>query len=169
MGVVPGVVPHQPGALERGTLPPVGIEATVTIDRPPQHVWEFIADARNDTRWCEKVVSVEQVHGEGPGPEAQYRVMHAPRPGKPPVELSMEVVEFSPPHRLRWREEDADAVFNVLYVLEPEGAGTRLSQVDEIDWKIARPLRPIGRIMVSRDIKRQFGSLKQVLEGEPPG
>ena len=151
----------------RGTLPPVRIEATITIDRAPEQVWEFIADARNDPQWCEKVVSIEQVRGDGPGPDAQYRVMHAPRPGKPPVELSMEAVEFHPPHRLRWREEDADAVFNVLYELEPSGSGTVLRQIDEIEWKIPRPLRPIGRIMVSRDIKRQFGSLKHLLEGEP--
>ena len=140
----------------------------VTIARQPQDVWDFIADPRNDPRWCEKVVSVEQIAGEGPGPDARYRVMHAPRPRKPPVELAMEAVEFNPPLRLRWREEDADAVFNVLYELEPEGTGTRLTQVDEIDWKIPRPLRPIGRIMVSRDIRRQFESLRQVLEGEPP-
>ena len=143
------------------------IEQVVTIARQRQDVWSFIADARNDPVWCEKVVSVEQVAGAGPGPGARYRVMHAPRPRKPPVELAMEVVEFNPPHRLRWWEEDADAVFDVLYELEPEGSGTRLTQGDEIDWKIPKPLRPIGRIMVSRDIKRQFQSLKQVLEGGP--
>jgi hypothetical protein len=131
-------------------------------------VWEFIADARNDPCWCEKVASVEQVTGQGPGPSAKYRVLHRPRPRRPPIELAMEVVEFEPPHRLRWREEDADAVFNVLYELEPEGAATRLSQVDDIDWKIPKPLRPIGRIMVSRDIRRQFGSLKHLLEGGAP-
>jgi uncharacterized protein YndB with AHSA1/START domain len=147
----------------------VRIAQATTIARTPEQVWEFVADARNDPRWCEKVVSVEQVAGEGPGPNAQYRVMHRPRPGKPPVELTMQVVEFDPPHRLRWREEDPDAVFNVLYELESDGAATRITQVDDIDWKIAKPLRPIGRIMVSRDMKRQFASLKRLLENATPG
>jgi Polyketide cyclase / dehydrase and lipid transport len=81
----------------------------------------------------------------------------------------MRVVEFEPPHRLRWREEDRDAVFNVLYELKPDGAGTRITQVDDIDWKIPTPLRPVGRIMVSRDIKRQFASLRRLLEGTASG
>ena len=89
------------------------IEKTVTIACPTEQVWEFVADARNDPRWCEKVVSVDQIAGDGPGPTARYRVMHRPRPRKPPTELTMEVVEFEPPRSLRWREEDADAVFNV--------------------------------------------------------
>jgi uncharacterized protein YndB with AHSA1/START domain len=147
----------------------VRIAQTTTIARTPDEVWGFVADARNDPRWCQKVVSVEQIVGDGPGRNARYRVMHRPRPGKPPVELTMEVVEFDPPHRLRWREEDPDAVFNVLYELESDGAAARIAQVDDIDWKIAWPLRPLGRIMVSRDMKRQFAILKRLLENATPG
>lgn len=145
------------------------IAQTTTIARTPEQVWELVADARNDPRWCEKVVSVEQLAGDGPGPNARYLVMHRPRPRKPAVELAMEVVEFNPPHRLRWREEDSDAVFDVLYQLEPDGPGTRITQVDDIDWKIPKPLRPIGRIMVSRDIQRQLDALKRLLEQPTPG
>jgi uncharacterized protein YndB with AHSA1/START domain len=142
----------------------VRIEKSITIARPVGEVWEFIADARNDPQWCENVVSVEQLAGDGPGPAARYRVMHRPRPFKPAVELTMDVVEFDPPHRLRWREEDADAVFNVEYHLEPAASGTRLNQVDDIDWKIGKAALPIARLMVSRDIGRQFRSLKRLLE-----
>ena len=140
------------------------IEKSVTIARPVEEVWDFVADARNDAKWCEKVVSVEQLAGDGPGREAGYRVMHRPRPFKPAVELTMDVVEFDPPHRLRWREEDADAVFNVLYELEPTGSGTQIKQVDDIEWKIGKAALPIARLMVSRDIARQFRSLKRWLE-----
>jgi uncharacterized protein YndB with AHSA1/START domain len=144
----------------------VRIEKTITIARPAEEVWEFVADARNDPQWCEKVVSVEQLAGDGPGRDARYRVMHRPRPFKPAVELAMEVVEFDPPHRLRWREEDADAVFDVLYDLEPTATGTQLKQVDDIDWKIGKAALPIARLMVSRDIRRQFRSLKRLLESD---
>ena len=150
----------------RARIAAVRIEKSVTIARPVETVWEFVADARNDPRWCEKVVSVEQLAGDGPGRDASYRVMHRPRPFKAPVALTMEVVEFEPPHRLRWREEDADAVFNVLYELQPKGSGTEIKQVDDIDWKIGRAALPIARLMVSRDIARQFRSLKRVLESE---
>ena len=51
--------------------------------RTPEQVWEFVADARNDPRWCEKVVSVEQVAGEGPA-ERPVSGDASPRPGEPP-------------------------------------------------------------------------------------
>jgi uncharacterized protein YndB with AHSA1/START domain len=148
-----------------GKSPVMHIEKTENIARPPEVVWAFIADARNDPRWCHKVDSVEQVAGDGPGPGAKYRVLHRPRPRKPPSELTMEVVEYDQPRRLRWREEDEDGVFNVVYQLEATGRGTRLSQIDDIDWKISKLAFPIARVMVSRDVVRQLASLKRTLEG----
>jgi uncharacterized protein YndB with AHSA1/START domain len=148
----------------RARLAPVRIEKTITIGRAVEEVWGFVADARNDPQWCQKVVSVEQLAGDGPGRGATYRVLHRPRPFKPAVELTMEVVEFDPPHHLLWREEDADAVFDVLYDLAPTASGSRLKQVDDIDWKIGKAALPIARVMVSRDIGRQFRSLKRLLE-----
>ena len=100
------------------------IEKTVTIARTRQDVWAYISDLRNDPEWCEKVDSVEQTAGEGPGLGAKYRVMHRPRPRKPAVALEVEVVQFDPPLLMGLREEDDDTVFNVIYQLEA-GAGTR--------------------------------------------
>src|SRR5829696_9086244 len=42
------------------------IEKTIVIGRPVEEVWAFIADARNDPRWCKKVESVDQVSGDEP-------------------------------------------------------------------------------------------------------
>jgi tRNA (cmo5U34)-methyltransferase len=141
------------------------IEKTEDISRTPGEVWDFIADARNDPRWCHKVDSVDQIAGDGPGPGAKYRVLHRPRPRKPPSELTMEAVEYDPPRHLRWREEDEDAIFNVVYRLEATSTGTRLTQIDDIDWKISKLALPIARAMVNRDIARQLAALKQTLEG----
>jgi hypothetical protein len=77
----------------------------------------------------------------------------------------MEVVEYDPPRQLRWREEDEDGIFNVVYRLEATSSGTRLTQIDDIDWKISKLALPIARVMVSRDIARQLGALKKSLEG----
>ena len=140
------------------------IEKSEEIARSPEDVWAFIADARNDPQWCPKVDLVEQVAGGEPGPDAKYRVLHRPRPRKPPVELWMEVVEFDPPRRLRWREEDTDGVFDVIYELEPVETGTRLIQVDEIEWKGSKLALPAARYLVGRDIARQLTSLKRILE-----
>jgi uncharacterized protein YndB with AHSA1/START domain len=140
------------------------IEKAVVIDCPPQDVWTYIADPRNDPDWCAKVESAEQVRGSGPGSGASYRVTHRPVRLKGPKELAVTVEEFEPPHRMRMREEDGDAVFDVTYELQPTQGGTRLSQNDQIDWKIPRFQLPIARRMVSRDVQNQLSALKRLLE-----
>src|SRR3954454_17713621 len=95
------------------------LETTIVIDRPVEEVWDYIADLRNDAGWCKKVESVEQIQGEGPGADARYRVMHRPVPLRKPKELMVSVEEYAPPNRMRIREGDDDAVFDVTYELEP--------------------------------------------------
>jgi hypothetical protein len=143
----------------------VRIEETVTVGRPVSQVWDFVADMRNDETWCDKVISVEQLEGDGPGNGARYRVMHQPVGRKDPKPLLVEVLEHAPPGRMRIREEDDDAVFHVTYELDEAAGATRLTQRDRIDWKIPRYQRPIGNLMVRRDIRRQLRELKALLEG----
>lgn len=142
----------------------MGIEKAVVIDLPIEEVWAFIADPRNDDRWCPKIESVEQVGGNGPGSDASYRVIHRPIRLKKPKELVVTVEEFEPPHRMTMREEDDDAVFDVTYELHPTEGGTRLTQRDQIAWKIPKFQIPIARRMVSRDIQNQLAALKGLLE-----
>jgi uncharacterized protein YndB with AHSA1/START domain len=142
----------------------VRIEKTVTIACPVENVWAFIADARNDPRWCDKVVSVEQLAGDGPGPQSRYRVIHRPVRAKKPKELAVTVEEYEPPKHLRLREEDDHGVFHITYDVATAGEGSMLTQTDEIEWKIPRIQLPVARVMVSRDLRRQFSSLKRILE-----
>jgi deazaflavin-dependent oxidoreductase (nitroreductase family) len=167
IGIEPVAVAIRSPSLRAGENRPMRIEKSIEIARPLDAVWELAADPRNDPRWCEKVASVEQVEGTGPGSGARYRVMHRPLPVKPAQELQVSVEGFEPPRRLRLREEDEDGVFDVAYVLEPLGpAATRISQVDEIEWKIPRFQRPIARLTVGRHIGRQLRTLKRLLEAD---
>jgi uncharacterized protein YndB with AHSA1/START domain len=140
------------------------IERMIVIERAAQEVWDYIADPRNDPQWCDKVQSVEQLEGDGPGPGARYKVMHRPIPMRKPKELTVTVEEFEPPSRMRIREEDEDGVFDVTYELESAGDGTRLTQRDRIDWKLPRFQQPLARRLVTRDIAHQFAALKRRLE-----
>ena len=140
------------------------LEKAIVIARPAEAVWIFIADGRNDPQWCDKVVSVEQVAGDGPGRDARYRVIHRPVRLKKPKELAVTVEEFEPPRRMRLRQKDDDGVFDVTYELEATAAGTRLTQRDEIEWRIPRFQLPIARYMVSRDVQRQLATLRRLLE-----
>jgi uncharacterized protein YndB with AHSA1/START domain len=140
------------------------IEHAIVIARPLEEVWDFIADLRHDPQWCDKVKSVDQVEGDGPGAGSSYRAIHRPVRLRKPKELAVRVEEFKPPRAMRLSEQDDDAVFNVTYELEPAAEGTRLTQRDHIEWTIPKFQQPLGRAMVSRDIQRQFSTLKRLLE-----
>jgi len=142
----------------------VRVERDVEIDRPIEQVFDYVADARNDPRWCPKVLSCDQIEGDGPGAAARYRARHRPSRLKPGAELEIQVTAYERPRRLRWREEDEDGVFDVTYELEPTAEGTRFTQRSEIDWKLSRLLRPMAARMVPRHVDEQLSELKRVLE-----
>lgn len=143
------------------------IQKAVEIARPLPEVWRFVSNPLNDPQWCENVEGVEQESEGDPAPGARYTVMHAPKPLRPAYPMALTIEEFKPPHRMTVREVDEDAAFVVTYELEETPGGTRLTQTDEIEWKIAAPLRPIGGLMVRRHMPRQLASLKRALEPDP--
>lgn len=48
------------------------VARSVLIARPAPEVFAFVSDLRNDPRWCRKVLSCEQVAGDGPGLDARF-------------------------------------------------------------------------------------------------
>jgi uncharacterized protein YndB with AHSA1/START domain len=134
------------------------IVRSIEIDRPIADVFAFVADARNDVRWCPKVKSVELVE------EGRYAVVHKPVPGKPERQLEMTRVGVDPPRRIGWREEDGVDVFEVTYELEDLGGRTRFTQQSVAELGSSRLLRPIYKAGIGRDIARQLKELKKLLE-----
>lgn len=142
------------------------IRKSVEIDRPRAEVFEFIRDPGNDPQWCPTVSESEQVEGEGPVPGAVYHQVHKPGPAKP-TQLEVELLEVDAPHHLRLRSTDELGMFDVRYELEElPGNRTRLTQVDDTDFQgFAKLLQPVMFFAINSGIKKQFGQLKQLLEG----
>ena len=135
------------------------VEEGIEIARPRDEVWRFVSEPANDPRWCSKVQSVEQV-GDG-----RWRVLHKPVPLKGAQELMLDHIETEAPARLRMREEDEAAVFDVTYRLDDLGGMTRVTQTSEFEWKtLPRILHGTFRRGVERDVRRQLHALKAVLE-----
>src|SRR5881296_665297 len=105
------------------------VQDSVDIARPPQAVWDFVADPANDPRWCAKVKSVQRID------DRRWQILHKPVPLRRPMPLSLEHLELERPSRLTLREEDDASVFDVEYRLEPTATGTRFTQVSAIEWK----------------------------------
>jgi uncharacterized protein YndB with AHSA1/START domain len=143
----------------------MAVERQVEIERPVETVFEFIADARNDPRWCATVSACRQSAGDGPGPGAHYVARHKPTPFHRTMERSIEVVDFEAPTHVTWRQEDENGLFKIGYRLESTASGTRFVQSDEIEWKVPGPIgRVAERLFVRRHIGQQMAELKLLLE-----
>jgi uncharacterized protein YndB with AHSA1/START domain len=135
------------------------IEETVQIRRSPEEVWAFVFDHRNDPLWCKKVKSVE------PAEAGKWTVRHRPVPLRPAMTLVLEQLATDPPRCLKLREQDDASVFDVEYRLDPEGQGTRFTQISEFEWrKLPRLLHKTFARGVRRDVRGQLQDLKRVLE-----
>jgi uncharacterized membrane protein len=100
----------------------VEVSRSVVIARPGEDVFAYLADARNDPKWCPKVLSVEQIEGDEPGPGARYRVTHRPIPVRPAREMVHTCLSWTPPNRIQWREDDGT---DVLIALLAPGSARR--------------------------------------------
>src|SRR5215210_5431948 len=134
------------------------IEREIEIARPVDEVFAFVADARNDVRWCHKVRSVDRLD------EGRYEVVHKPVPLQAARRMEMRRVELDPPRRIEWVEDDGKDVFRVTYELEPTDGGTRLRQRSDANVSAPRPLHPLFKRGIGRDVARQLRQLKELLE-----
>ncbi|MEA2436350.1 MAG: hypothetical protein QOF65_906 [Thermoleophilaceae bacterium] len=134
------------------------IVRSIEIARPVDAVFGFLADARNDPRWCPKVKSVELVD------DARYAVVHKPVPGKPERQMEMTRAAFDPPRRIEWRQDDGTDVFQVTYELEEAAGGTCLTQRSIAELGAPRLMHPIYKAGIGRDIGKQLKALKELLE-----
>jgi uncharacterized protein YndB with AHSA1/START domain len=143
----------------------MAVVRSIEIARPPEEVFAFLADARNDPRWCASVVACEQQAGDGPGPQARYLARHKPTPFHRVMPRSIEVVEYDAPRLLRWRQEDDNGVFHITYEVEAADQGARFTQSDRIEWKVPGPVgRLAERLFVRRHIGEQMEEVKRLLE-----
>ena len=140
------------------------IAADVVIDVHIDEVFEFVANPLNDTRWCAKVVYVEQVEGDEPGPGAEYAVVHRPIPLRPPRRMRYVCVDWDPPNRIAWHEDDGHDVIDVRYELGPVWTSTRLTQTDTAQLGAPRLVKPLVKAAIRRDMTRQLRSLRRLLE-----
>jgi uncharacterized protein YndB with AHSA1/START domain len=141
---------------------------TLGIARPASEVFAFIADPRNDPQWCPRVTSCRQIAGDGPGVGARYEAVERPTL-RPEQTRHIEVVEYEPDRLVVTRQEDLQGTFVITYRLEPTATGTRLTQEDQVDWKVPKIGIPIGKYIVGRHIPDQLSRLKRLLEQDGAG
>jgi carbon monoxide dehydrogenase subunit G len=136
---------------------------SVTVERPREEVFAFVADARNRPRWDESVDSEELTSPEpiGVGTTVRTRLRSMGRD----YEINWEVVEHQPPDRMTIESTSGPMSTTLAYRLDARNGGTSVQfSVTGRPAGALRLLQPLIARNTQRNLDRGFARLKELLE-----
>jgi hypothetical protein len=143
----------------------VRVAGVRTFDRPPEVVFDLVADERN--RYDPTVRAVELLTDEPIGEGTCFRCVSAGRRGRP-VEMVVEVVRHERPRRLSTVTRLPTMEIMSTLTLDPVEAGTRMRWVSELEPQGALALlRPIMPTIARRQTRRIWDALEHHLGQHP--
>ncbi len=137
------------------------VKLSTHVSSGPVEVFSYVSDTRNDPEWCPNVTDVRQVHGDGVELGARFEFHQTVEAqGRELIsDVEVEVVELGERH-IRWRVEDRFQIRDVLLSVEPDGAGSKVTQTTNAAFKrrpgVAKWLYPM---LAKRTFKDQFRHL----------
>ena len=136
----------------------------IVIDRPPDEVFEFVANFENDPEWCPEVESIFRETGEVYAVGTTYKTVVGPKLFREPG--GYEIVVSERPSRFEWKLWQGAATGTAAYYLDPAETGTRLRY--ELHGEISGVQRIMGPFIKYYSnwvrIPRMLKRLKQHLE-----
>jgi len=140
------------------------VSVGIDINRPSEDVFEYIADMSNNPQWqngqerCEWTSEPPLRLGSTYDQEARFL-------GKA-IHSSFEVVEYEPGSRIRIRSTAGTMPIDVTRTVSPidEGSCHVEALVKGDTPTIFRPLGPLMKTMVGRNVRKDYEQLKQLLE-----
>jgi uncharacterized protein YndB with AHSA1/START domain len=142
--------------------------ATVTIDRPIDEVFAFLADGENDKKFSSRIVQIKQTTDGPPGAGTVYASTAKDGPMK--ADHQFELSAFEPPKRLRWKELSRTTPVFVPeggYDLEPAGEGsTRLTFFNVLEGRglMGTLLTPVALRSARKGADAFAASIKAAVE-----
>ncbi len=143
----------------------IRIEGEIVINRPPEEVFDFIADERNEPLYNPRMRHAEQI-SDGPiGVGTRFRAESASI-GRP-VEMIIEVTDYERPRRLASSTHISSMDIHGALTFDPVPTGTRMHWW----WD----LEPVGSLRLMKPLVASIGrhqeqaiwtSLKHHLEDE---
>jgi carbon monoxide dehydrogenase subunit G len=138
-------------------------ENTVTIRRPVEDIFAFLADFENVPKWNHAIVETKKI---SPGPVGIGTTYRQTRSAPRSSEEAFEVTVFEPPSRLEVQGEIGPFRAKVSYALEPTGSGTRLTNAVELGSSgLLTLVAPLATSRVKHAVAANLDTLKQLLEG----
>jgi len=141
----------------------------VTTVRTPwsaDRAFGYVADLRNFAEWDPGVTAVEQLVGDGSGPDAAYSVTvtGAVRP----MTLRYETTAYDPPRRIEVRAESSSLLSVDVVTAEPDagGTGSLVTYDATLTFRgLARLANPLLALGFRRIGDRAAAGLRKALEG----
>lgn len=144
--------------------------AQITIDWDPAEVWAYVADVTNQDQWVDGM-SDSQVVGDDPiGRGTQIRGTYTYGGGSAPV--LMTITEFREGRQVSIDASEGPFPFTGTLSLERSGSSTIATNSmtagsDHAFTSIMFTVfRPLTKMMMARQMKKELGQLKAILENE---
>ena len=138
---------------------------TITIERPPEAVFDYLADVSRHAEWSPKPFRTEGQ--SGPVKAGDTFATVGTIPGDKNHRNEVTVTECSPPRRLVLDSMEKGEHFINTFELEPDGTGTRVMRTMEtppppFPLSLVFPL--IMALVIKPDVNKGLRSLKANLE-----
>lgn len=142
------------------------IEGQITIRRPVEVVFDYVADQTNEPRYNPNMLRAERV-GTGPiGVGTRFR--SAVRSAGRTAELLIEVTDYDRPRRFASATTMKQADIDYLLRFEPIPVGTRMSWSGRVRPKgVVRLLGPVIVWLGRRQERRIWQAMQHHLEATP--
>jgi hypothetical protein len=138
------------------------VEGAITIARPPEEVFDFVADERNEPLYNPEITSVELLTG---GPIRRGSRFRAVQQRRRAVAMEIEWTGFDRPRRLASATRLSAMEIDGALTFERVHDGTRMRWSWEIRPRgTLRLLGPLVGRIGDRQERRVWAQLKQVLE-----
>ncbi len=135
---------------------------TVTIERPVDDVFQFLADFENVPKWNYAIVETRKTSPGPVGVGVTYRQL---RSVPSTSEERFEVTAFEPDRRLAIRGDLGPLQGTLTYELEPAGNGTRLTNTADLQARgLARLAAPLAIGRIRDAVAANLEKLKELLE-----
>lgn len=139
------------------------IENTITINRPVEQVFTFVADYRNNVKWQTGVIAAEFTSTGPVGVGTTYKY-DAEIMGRK-LETSGELTVYDPPKKVAWKSTSGPFPMSGSTIFASVEAGTLVSDTIEAEpggfFKLAAPL--LFKQMQGQTAK-DMHKLKEILE-----
>jgi uncharacterized protein YndB with AHSA1/START domain len=138
---------------------------SITINRPMEDVFAYVADVTNDPAWHTDILGAEK---KSEGPIGMGTVWHTRfKPSMGISEADMEVVAFEPNQKQVMKGEVGPMHPTLTYLFEPADGGTKFTRRIQIGISgFMRVMEPVMRLVSARRNRTFVENLKRVLEAQ---